>query len=209
MQLNFDVIVAKAPKRSPTPETPSIWPDNKHPGSRIMSPVTSTDGLTRLDLDRGPYVAGLHISRVGELANEPGVLASSSLGDLSGTLDRRSGLTEPAQQSVNTPEAPPQHLSQKPMPFTRFIENEETAAASFSLDALNHSTHQSSFSLYPNSEPLRVDQHPPSALRDPSVTPHPFAIDRQPPSFLYNPPAAQRSLDTYRSLFQHPFSQQR
>jgi hypothetical protein len=135
-----------------------------------MSPVASvaetvTEGLSRIDIDRQlPLNGHASLQHVREVPSDQSPLstfASGSSGDLPGTSDHRSGLTEPAQLVNMSGDASQQ---QKPLPISRFIPSEESASAN-SLPANQYPTPSPtpstipSSSTYANYPPLRYPNH--------------------------------------------------
>lgn len=81
-------------------------------------------------------------------------------GDLSWSSDRLSGLTQPAQQMVNTPEFDAaQYRGQKPMQFTRFI-------ASNGITTSTRQQSPASVPRFPNHEARVASRHGPHIFRE-------------------------------------------
>ena len=102
--------------------------------SPVAGPETEAEGLSRTDIDRQlPVNGNASLKKVRDLLRDPtspSTLGSGSSGDLSGTSDRRSGLTEPAQHLVNMPNGSlqqHQHHSQPQLHFSRFVPSERSA----------------------------------------------------------------------------------
>jgi hypothetical protein len=177
-ELDLEKVAASAPKRSPTPEAiVEGWKDSKFPGSGIMSPVVGaaeavTEGVSHMDIDRLP-----------PNGHTGPTFASGASGDLPGTLDRHSGLTEPAQQLVKSEEPSQQqqqyHPSQKQLHFSRFVPSQQSASASnlpvnqnptpppFVVPSSPASSYPNYPGLhYPNHQARVVNRHGPLVFRE-------------------------------------------
>jgi hypothetical protein len=176
-----------------------------------MSPLAGAaepviEGLSRIDIDRQLPVNG-HASlqklqdRLSDQSSAS-TFGSSSSGDLSGTSDRRSGLTEPAQQLVNIPNnsLQQQNRSQKQSHFSRFVPSQDPAPVNHLLA-----------NQYPNSTPSTI---PPSTFshtnypssRHPN---HQARVPSRPWSFVFREqsgvyPSTSGEQDSYRSSLLRP-----
>jgi hypothetical protein len=151
-----------------------------------MSPVTGapepvTEGLSHTDTDRQlPLNGHAGLKKVRDLLGDQSSLstfASDSSGDLSGTSDRRSGLTEPAQQQVNKSDdsIQQQHSSQKQLHFSRFVPSQESSSTTnssvnqyFNPPSVVPSSSYPNYpaSHYPNHESRVANRHGPFVFRE-------------------------------------------
>jgi hypothetical protein len=156
---------------------------SKYPGSGVMSPVTVAAEITATGQHRTGADYQLHLKGHTSLKtirdlgdhNSLSLFGSGSSGDSSGTSDRCSGLTQPAQQLVNIPEDSSQQHSQKQLHFSRFVPNEEsTSGKMVPVDQLASSaippppqfSFSNSTSHYPNHEARVASRHGPLIFRE-------------------------------------------
>jgi hypothetical protein len=148
-----------------------------------MSPVAGpaeivTEGLSRMDIDRQLSLKGLgSIQKAHVLGDQSSLstFASGSSGDLSGNSDRRSGLTEPAQQLVNmsndSAQLLQQHHTQKQFHFSRFVPNEKLVYPTPPASTIPPlSTGPYSNFQYANHEARVASRHGPLVFREHSST---------------------------------------